>query len=353
MTASVGRCGSRWPSCRCCRHRAQPARRGLERDARLPAEHDGEIDTIVTDDRDALVLGIYSREPIGGGPGRARGRRVGHELPPPPVSTGDPGTYLSGRRACRGRGRRSSTAGSCCSGAPAAPVRPGRRLSRRRRHGDTGRRDEASYDRVASDYAAEIAGELTGKPFDRGLLDAFTELAGSGTVADVGCGPGHVGAYLAARDVAVVGLDLSPEMCAIARRTTPLPTSAADMTALPLRSGVLSGLVCMYAVIHLDTLQRAAAYREFARVLADRGHALIAFHTSDAEHRTGESKPVSDWWGHDVDLTFRFLDAGDEVSALDTAGLELVARLDRRPHADTEHQSQRSYLVVRRPSRVP
>ena len=42
-------------------------------------------------------------------------------------------------------------------------------------------------------------------------------------------------------------------MCAIASRTTPLPTAAADMTALPVRAGALSGLVCMYAVIHLDT----------------------------------------------------------------------------------------------------
>ena len=210
---------------------------------------------------------------------------------------------------------------------------------------ETGR----SYDRVASDYAAQIGDELQGKPFDRGLLDAFAELAGTGTVADVGCGPGHVGSYLAARGAQVVGLDLSPEMCAIASRTTPLRTSAADMTALPLRAGALSGLICMYAVIHLDTAQRTAAYGEFARVLAAGGHALVAFHTSDAENRTGESRSVSDWWGHEVDLTFRFLDAGEEAAALGKAGLELIARLDRSPHAGTEHQSRRSYLVVRRP----
>jgi SAM-dependent methyltransferase len=215
-----------------------------------------------------------------------------------------------------------------------------------------GRETGRSYDRVASDYASQIAGELTDKPFDRGLLDAFAELSGGGAVADVGCGPGHVGAYLAARGVHTVGLDLSPEMCAIASRTTPLRTCAADMTALPLRSRALTGLVCMYAVIHLDAAQRAAAYREFTRVLGAGAHALIAFHTSDAEHRTGETRRVSEWWGHDVDLTFHFLDAGEEVSELGRAGLELVARLDRSPHAGTEHQSQRSYLVVRRSTRA-
>ena len=74
-----------------------------------------------------------------------------------------------------------------------------------------------SYDLVAERYAAEIAGELTHKPLDRGLLDAVAELAGGGPVADVGCGPGHVAAYLAGRGARTVGLDLSPGMCAVAR----------------------------------------------------------------------------------------------------------------------------------------
>jgi len=59
------------------------------------AENDARIDTLVTDDRDALVLGIYSREPIGGEPVvLARVRRTGHALPRPPRSDGDPGTWL-------------------------------------------------------------------------------------------------------------------------------------------------------------------------------------------------------------------------------------------------------------------
>ena len=208
------------------------------------------------------------------------------------------------------------------------------------------RETRQSYDLVAGEYAAEIAEELQHKPYDRGLLDAFAETAGDGTVADVGCGPGHVGAYLARRGGNVVGLDLSPAMCAIAHRTATLPAAAGDMTALPLRAHALTGLVCMYAVIHLDPSQRVAAYREFARVLAVGGRALIAFHTSDAEHRAGASKQVAEWWGHDVELTFHFLDADAEVEALRDAGLELVARLDRAPHVGLEHESHRSYLVV-------
>jgi hypothetical protein len=59
------------------------------------SENDDEIDRIVTDDRDALVLGIYAREPVGGDlVVHATVERTGHALRQPPASDGDPGTYL-------------------------------------------------------------------------------------------------------------------------------------------------------------------------------------------------------------------------------------------------------------------
>jgi SAM-dependent methyltransferase len=205
-----------------------------------------------------------------------------------------------------------------------------------------------SYDLVADRYAAEIGDELRGKPLDRALLDAFVELAVGAPVLDVGCGPGHATEYLARRGARAVGMDLSPVMCTVAHRATSLPFAAADMTALPVRSQALTGILGLYAVIHLDAPQRAAAYAEFARVLRPGGHALIAFHTSDAEIQAGQAKTLTDWWGHPVELTFRFLDPVSEIAALARAGLELTARLDRAPHPGLEHASQRSYLLVRR-----
>lgn len=203
------------------------------------------------------------------------------------------------------------------------------------------------YDTVAPDYAHAVSGELADKPLDRGLLDAFASLVGGGAVVDLGCGPGHVAAYLRTRGTDVVGLDLSPAMCAITRRSAGVPACAADMTVLPVKSRSLAGVVCCYAVIHLDDEARCLAYEEIARVLRDGGHALIAFHTSDADTPSGQSKLVHEWWGHEVELTFRFLDADAEVQSLSVTGLDLVARLDREPHEGVEHPSRRSYLLVR------
>ncbi|SDH50597.1 Methyltransferase domain-containing protein [Actinokineospora alba] len=209
-------------------------------------------------------------------------------------------------------------------------------------------RTRRSYDLVAERYAAELGDELRHKPLDRALLDAFVELA-DGPVADLGCGPGHVARHLAERGVPVVGMDLSPAMCTAALRSG-IPAAAADLAALPIRSDALNGLVCLYAVIHLETDQRAAAYAEFARVLRPGGHALIAFHTSDADLPTGGARHLDGWWGHEVDLTFHFLDPAAETEALTAAGLAVVARLDRAPHGP-EHASDRCYLLVRRSPR--
>lgn len=109
----------------------------------------------------------------------------------------------------------------------------------------------------------------------------------------------------------------------------------------------MAGIVCLYAVIHLDAAARAAAYREFRRILRPDGPALIAFHTSAADVATGDAVTLRQWWGHDVDLTFRYLDPDAEVATLQEAGLSLVARTDREPYPGVEHASRRSYLLCR------
>lgn len=86
------------------------------------------------------------------------------------------------------------------------------------------RRTRGSYDTVADDYGVWIKGELAAKPLDRAMLGLFAELvrtAGGGPVADIGCGPGRVTAHLTDLGLSVFGIDLSPNMIALARRTHP------------------------------------------------------------------------------------------------------------------------------------
>src|SRR5215207_2083897 len=110
----------------------------------------------------------------------------------------------------------------------------------------------ATYDAVARAYDTQLGDELDGKPLDRALLEALVELAGAGVIADVGCGPGHVTRFLAARHPDVVGIDLSPRMIDIAREHAPaLAFTVGSMTRLPAADEAWSGAVALYSIIHL------------------------------------------------------------------------------------------------------
>lgn len=103
----------------------------------------------------------------------------------------------------------------------------------------------AAYDTVADDYAERLSTELAARPLDRAMLAAlaeFVKTVDGGPVADIGCGPGHVTAYLHSLGLSTVGIDLSPAMVAAARRAYPeLRFDEDSMTDLSLSDGFLSG----------------------------------------------------------------------------------------------------------------
>lgn len=134
---------------------------------------------------------------------------------------------------------------------------------------------EDSYDAVAPEYAAQFIDELEHKPFDRDLLSALAARV-SGPIADIGCGPGHIGASIGA----AVGLDLSHEML----RLAPLPLRVrGDVQAIPLAGDVLGAAVAFYSLIHLDALD--GAMRELHRVIRPGGVLCIAMHEGELTQR--------------------------------------------------------------------
>ena len=215
--------------------------------------------------------------------------------------------------------------------------------------GDVAAGTRAVYDAVAADYERQFGHELDGKPLDRALLAAFVELVGSGTLADVGCGPGHVTRYLAARHPDVVGVDLSPGMLAVARRRGQEERYlGGSMLALPVRDGALSGVLALYSIIHLDADERARAAREFARVLRPGGRLLVAFHVDSPDFAVGAVNHLTTWFGRPVQLDGHFLAPDAVLADLEAAGFTPTARLDRAPVADVEYPSRRCYLLVQR-----
>jgi hypothetical protein len=70
---------------------------------------------------------------------------------------------------------------------------------------------------------------------------------------------------------------------------------------------------------------------------------LIAFHEGE------ETEHVSEWWGHAVDLDFRFLSEDTVSSRLTEAGLQIEAMLRRSPYVGYEVETTRVYLQARKP----
>ena len=187
-----------------------------------------------------------------------------------------------------------------------------------------------TYDAVADDYVAHIFDELKDKPFDRQLLDD-------------GCGPGHVARYLHERGANVVGVDLSPAMIERARALTPaVRFEVGDMRALDVPDGAWQAVVAMYSIIHIPRGQLAPVFREMRRVLAPGGFAVLAFHIgSDVLHR-------DEWWGHEVNVDFLFLQPEEVTAALQSAGFIVERVTQRDPYPEVEYPSRRAYVVARR-----
>lgn len=202
----------------------------------------------------------------------------------------------------------------------------------------------AGYDAVAADYAAHLSDELDYKPLDRALLAMLADEAAGRPIADLGCGPGHVSGWLAHRGAHPVGIDLSPGMVAEAIRLNPgTDFRVGDLCALPADDAEFGAAAVLYSIIHLEPGELPGAFGELRRVLAPGAAALVSFHIGDeVVHR-------SEWWGHDVDLNFRFFSSDEVEAQLNGAGLVVEARIERA-HYPAEVQTRRGYLLARRPT---
>jgi ubiquinone/menaquinone biosynthesis C-methylase UbiE len=206
---------------------------------------------------------------------------------------------------------------------------------------------EASYDRVAEQYADEFFRELERKPFDRELLEAFAEsVRARGEVCEIGCGPGHISRYLHDRGATMRGIDLSGKMIKWARHLNPdISFAQGNMLALNLPDATLAAIVSFYAIIHIERDKVTRALREMNRVLKPGGLLLLSFHGGEGELHRDEwyDKPIS------IDVT---LFGNDEMSGyLDSAGFEAVSFAEREPY-EFEYPTRRVYVSAKKPTQI-
>lgn len=190
-----------------------------------------------------------------------------------------------------------------------------------------------SYDTDASGYAEKVDGLLDGNPYLRASLALFAELvreAEGGPVADVGCGPGYVTRRLNDLGVDAFGIDLSPEMIAIARRDHPdLRFEVGTMTDLDLPDHSVAGVLAFWSVIHIPDHAVPRVFAQFRRVLRPGGPLLVGFHVGDrTRHRT------EGYTGRPISIDSHHRQPAEVARWLREAGFTIEAELVMRPDDD-------------------
>lgn len=192
-----------------------------------------------------------------------------------------------------------------------------------------------SYDTVAVSYADLLRDSLAGEPFQRGILALFAELVhaqGNGPVADVGCGPGRITAYLQGTGLDAFGVDLSPAMIDVARRDHPgLRFEVGSMTGLELADGSLTGLLAWFSLIHVPDDEVPTVIAEFFRVLRPGGTLLLGFHAGE-----GSKLKTEGYGGHPMNVYVHRRSPARVATWLGAAGFTVEAEMVHRPAPNVE-----------------
>ena len=187
-----------------------------------------------------------------------------------------------------------------------------------------------SYDTVAEYYADQMRDSLATRPYMRAMLTLFADLvrdAGDGPVADVGCGPGHVTAFLRDLGLAAFGIDLSPRMVEVARRDNPdARFEVGSMSELDLADDSLGGLLAWWSLIHLPDDEVAVALAGFRRVLRPGAPLMIGFHEGNVTtHKT------DGYGGHPMNVHVHLRPPARMAAWLHQAGFAVEARITLDP----------------------
>ena len=187
-----------------------------------------------------------------------------------------------------------------------------------------------SYDADADGYAEKVRGLLEASPYLRASLALFADLvsdAGGGAVADIGCGPGYVTRHLNDLGVEAFGIDLSPDMVALARRDHPdVRFEVGTMTDLDLADDSVTGVVAFWSILHVPDHSVPGVFAEFNRVMRPAGPLLVGFHVGHGARHTTEG-----YSGRPIDVDSYRRPLATVTRWLREAGFTIEAELVMRP----------------------
>ncbi|MBV0913278.1 class I SAM-dependent DNA methyltransferase [Anianabacter salinae] len=139
----------------------------------------------------------------------------------------------------------------------------------------------AAYDREAARYA-EMIGDSAARD---DTLAAFAKALTPGArVLDVGCGPGHAAAFLAAQGFAVDAIDASRGMAQIAREAYGIEVTRSDYSMMT-DEAVYDGIWAAFSLHHAPRVEMAGNLKRLFRALKPGGLLAVTLKTGEGERR--------------------------------------------------------------------
>ncbi len=139
----------------------------------------------------------------------------------------------------------------------------------------------------------------------------------TGSVLDVGCGPGHLTEHLRLHNVDATGIDVVPEFIEHARNAHPSGWyELGSMQQLPVADGSVAGILAWYSLIHLPPADLDGVLDELRRAMVPDGTLVIGFFHGDEVVAFEHSVATAYYWPVE----------------------ELVARLTRAGFTEIERQ---------------
>ncbi len=143
------------------------------------------------------------------------------------------------------------------------------------------------FGKIAKKYTKQYFNDQTDFPY----IDRFlNSLLPKGKVLDVACGPGMLTKYILNKGFRAEGIDLSPEMLAIARQKVPSANfQVMDMRALDYPAQHFDGIVVAYGLIYLPSSELGLALKGFYRILKPGGSIFLINQEGEPDHEEHES----------------------------------------------------------------
>jgi ubiquinone/menaquinone biosynthesis C-methylase UbiE len=166
----------------------------------------------------------------------------------------------------------------------------------------------------------------------------LSSLPPGGVVLDGGCGPGQVSALADDGGYVSIGVDLTPEMLAVAaRRRAHARLICGDLCRLSLADASCDAVICWFAIHNLPRSLLPTLLTELHRVLRSGGRLLLATHSG-----TGE-----EWFESDVGegVVCTYYGRDELKRLLSRAGFVDVSMHTREPRPH-EHQVQKLFALA-------